>query len=94
MLIFVFIPLSLICAGLVLYRYHRAGRLAAGGGWAAIILAIGGFGSGLAGSFPWSGLTFLFLAGLGAIAVLQDAAFRRRSRRQGHSRELDLERNT
>lgn len=89
-----FIPVSLLCAAAVLYRYHLAGRLAAGAGWTAMILAIGGFGSGLAGSFAWSGLIFLFVGGCGLIVVLQDAAIRRRSRRRRRSGEFDLKRNS
>lgn len=90
----IFIPISILCAAAVIYRYHLAGRLTAGGGWAAMILAIGGFGSGIVGSFAWSGLIFLFVGGCGLIIVLQDAAIRRRSRRHRHSRGFDLERNS
>lgn len=92
MLLFV-IPVALACAGVVLYRYYRAGRLAAGGGWAAVILAVGGFGSGLSDSFAWSGLTFLFLGGLGLIIILQDAAIRRRTRRRRQTHHVDFNRN-
>lgn len=92
--LFIFIPLSVLCAGVILYRYYHAGKLTAGGGWAAIILAIGAFGSGLAGAFPWSGLAFFFLGGSGLIVILQDAAIRRRSRRAREPAVYDAERNS
>jgi hypothetical protein len=72
-----FAPLAVICAGAILFQYHRINRLMPGIGWALIILSIGGFGSGLAASFAWSGLVFLFIGGLGVIAIAQDYLFRR-----------------
>jgi hypothetical protein len=76
---------SLICAGLILYRYYQIGRIAAGVGWTLLILAIGGFGSGLAASFQWGGFVFIFLGACGLLIILQDAWFRRRLR-QGQQR--------
>lgn len=90
----VFLPISVACAAIVLFWYYRIGRVFAGVGWALVLLSVGGFGSGLAQSFAWSGLVFLFVAGLGAIMIVQDIAFRRRKRRQQReSSEYDLERN-
>ena len=79
--LWVFLPLSLVCASIVLYRYYTIDRLAAGIGWAILILAIGGFGSGLAGAFAWSGFAFLFLAAAGLLIIVQDALVRRQARR-------------
>lgn len=77
-----FLPLSLICAGIVLYRYHSSNRVASGIGWAVIILAIGGFGSGLAASFTWSGFVFALAAAAGGLIIVQDAIIRRQARRK------------
>lgn len=91
----IFAPVSLLCAGLVLIQYYRRGRLIGGIGWALLILAVGGFGSGLASSFAWSGLLFLFVGGMGLIAILQDAAIRRHARRRRDiTNPPDLERET
>ena len=79
--VWIFIPLSLLCAGIVLYRYIAINRIAAGLGWAILILAIGGFGSGLAGAFQWSGFVFFFLAAAGLLIIVQDAIVRRQARR-------------
>jgi membrane protein implicated in regulation of membrane protease activity len=87
----IFLPLSLICAGVVVYRYVRIRRTSAGIGWALFILAIGGFGSGLAGSFAWSGFLFLFIAAAGLMIVAQDYVFRRHARRKRQQdRQYDL----
>jgi hypothetical protein len=75
--------ITLFCAVIVFGRYLRIGRTAAGAGWAMTLIAIGGFGSGLAATFAWSGFTFLFLGAAGVMIVLQDEIFRRkRSSRQ------------
>ena len=79
--LWVFLPLSMLCASVVLYRYYMINRLAAGIGWAALILAIGGFGSGLAASFAWSGFVFALVAAAGGLIVVQDAIIRRQARR-------------
>ena len=76
-----FAPLAVLCAAIVLFRYYQIGRLASGFGWSFVILAIGGFGSGLATAFAWSGFTFLFLGSLGVVIVVQDALFRLQARR-------------
>jgi hypothetical protein len=76
---------SLACAGIILYRYVQIRRLAAGIGWTLLVLAIGGFGSGLAASFQWGGFAFIFLGAAGLMIILQDAWFRRRLR-QDHQR--------
>ncbi len=80
--LWIFLPLSLVCAGVILLRYWSINRLAAGIGWALLISAIGGFGSGLAQSFAWSGFVFLFIASAGLLIVVQDAIMRRQSRRK------------
>ncbi|MEX2426167.1 MAG: hypothetical protein WD401_05310 [Thermomicrobiaceae bacterium] len=77
----IFLPLSIICAGTVFVRYLRIRRIAAGIGWVLLILALGGFGSGLAESFTWSGFVFLFVAAAGLMIVVQEAIVRRRVRR-------------
>jgi hypothetical protein len=88
-----FLPISLLCSALVFLQYYRNRRLIGGFGWALTILAIGGFGSGLAESFAWSGLVFSFIGGMGVIAILQDLIFLRQAR---HRREspatIDLDR--
>lgn len=78
----IFLPLSIVCAGIVFVRYVRIRRLAAGIGWVLMILALGSFGSGLAESFAWSGFVFLFIAAAGMIIVVQDMLVRRQSRRK------------
>jgi hypothetical protein len=85
-----FLPISALLALLVFLQYHRSRRLIGGLGWVLVLLAVGGFGSGLAESFAWSGLVFLFLGGTGLVAILQDVAFVRQSRRQRNTpRSLD-----
>jgi hypothetical protein len=73
------LPASLICAAAVLYRYIQVRRTIAGVGWALFIISVGSFGSGLAASFAWSGLVFLFFAALGIMIIVQDAFFRRQA---------------
>jgi hypothetical protein len=87
----IFLPLSLMCAGIVFVRYYRIRRLAAGTGWVLMILSIGGFGSGLASSFTWAGFVFIFIALSGLVIVIQDVAFRRQAKsRREQSRHNDL----
>jgi peptidoglycan/LPS O-acetylase OafA/YrhL len=78
----IFAPLAAVCAAIVVFQYYRNRRLIGGIGWALVILSVGGFGSGLAESFSWSGFVFFFLGGMGVIAVLQDIAYRRHERRK------------
>jgi hypothetical protein len=82
MLLPLILTASLLCAVIVVFRYYRVHRLAAGIGWALIIFAIGGFGSGLAESFDWAGFLFLFIGAAGLIIVFQEEWFRRKSRRR------------
>jgi hypothetical protein len=87
-----FLPLAAVCAGIILYRYYRARRLAAGIGWTLIIIAIGASGSGLAEAFSWSGFVFLFTGAAGMLIVLQEAFFRRQTRRRRQrAGQYDLE---
>ncbi len=83
--LWVFLPLSVLCAGVVLYRYYTINRLASGIGWSLVIVAIGGFGSGLAAAFTWSGFVFAFVAAAGILIVVQDTIVRRQARRSGAS---------
>jgi hypothetical protein len=71
---------SVVCAGLILYRYFQIRRFAAGIGWTMLILAIGGSGSGLAASIQWGGFVFIFLGACGILIIFQDVWFRRRLR--------------
>lgn len=82
MLVWVVLGASLACAGLILVRYYAIQRLIAGIGWALIVLTIGGFGSGLAESFPWAGFVFLFVGSAGLLVIIQDTVVRRQTRRK------------
>jgi hypothetical protein len=75
--LWIFLPIALLCVALVFYRYYTINRLASGIGWSLLILAIGGFGSGLASAFAWSGFVFLLLAASGVLIVVQDEIVRR-----------------
>jgi hypothetical protein len=77
MLLWGVLGITLFCATIVLIRYIRIGRIAAGIGWALALSAIGGFGSGIAASFTWSGFVFLFLGAAGVLIIVQDEFFRR-----------------
>ena len=77
-----FLPLSMILATIVLVRYLLLNRVASGIGWLLFFLAVGGFGSGIASAFAWSGFLFLFLGATGLLIVVQDEIFRRRARRK------------
>jgi hypothetical protein len=81
MLLPLILSATLICAGIILYRYYRIRRMTAGIGWVLIILAIGGFGSGLSQSFSWAGFVFLFIGAVGVLVIIQDSWFRRRAYR-------------
>jgi sugar phosphate permease len=83
--LWIFLPISVLCASAILFRYYTINRVAQGIGWALCILAIGGFGSGLAESFAWSGFVFLFIASAGLLILIQDAVVRRQMRRAKRS---------
>ncbi|TVR73930.1 MAG: hypothetical protein EA415_06820 [Sphaerobacteraceae bacterium] len=82
MLLWSVLGITLFCVIIVLGRYIKIGRIAAGIGWSMALLAAGGFGSGIAASFTWSGFVFLFLGTAGVLIVVQDEVFRRNRRRQ------------
>lgn len=83
MLLWSVLGITLFCAVIVVGRYVKVGRSVAGIGWAMALIAIGGFGSGLAASFSWAGFAFLFVGAAGVMIIIQEEIFRRqRGRKQ------------